>query len=132
MGSDWSDVFLASTGRMPRAPFVLACVVLLAITALYQAIVGPLMHWVTGWVVYPVLVFCAASVLAKRLHDRGRSGWWSAIVLLAVWVVWPRPHGFVDFLFCVVLIWAVVDLGLLPGEAGSNRYGLNPLDPSSN
>ena len=130
MGSDWSDVFLASTGRISRAPFVLATAVLLAVTALYQAIVGPLMHWVTGWFVYPVLVFCAASVLAKRLHDRGRSGWWSAIVLLAVWVVWPRPHGFLDFLLCVVLIWAVVDLGLLPGETGANRYGLNPLNPA--
>src|SRR5580698_4935800 len=106
MQGDWKDLFLASAGRTPRAPFLLASTILIAVAALYESLAGRLAHWITGWVFYPVLVFCAASVLAKRLHDRGRAGWWSALVLLAVWVVWPRPHGFIDFLFCVVLIWA--------------------------
>jgi uncharacterized membrane protein YhaH (DUF805 family) len=26
-----------------------------------------------------------------------------------------------------ILIWAIVDLGVLPGEAGSNVFGANPL-----
>ena len=37
--------------------------------------------------------------------------------------VWPHPSGFLDFPFVVVLIWAAVELGVLNGEPGVNRYG---------
>ena len=106
-----------------------AVLVLLVIAALYEAIVGPTLHWLTGWIVYPALFFCAACVLSKRLHDRGRSGWWAALILFAVVAVWPRPDSFFDFIFAVVLIWAGVELGAMPGETGANRYGPNPLRP---
>jgi uncharacterized membrane protein YhaH (DUF805 family) len=129
MRNDWKDLFLSSAGRVSRAPFLVASIFLIAVTALYEDTVGRVMHWVTGWFVYPVLVFCAASVLSKRLHDRGRSGWWSALVLLAVLVVWPCPTGFVDFLFSIVLLWTVVELALLPGMPAANQFGPNPLDP---
>jgi uncharacterized membrane protein YhaH (DUF805 family) len=29
-----------------------------------------------------------------------------------------------------VLIWALIDLAAMPGEAGTNRYGPNPLKPA--
>jgi uncharacterized membrane protein YhaH (DUF805 family) len=58
----------------------------------------------------PPLVLAAAT---KRLHDRGKSGWW--IVFAAVPIIgW---------------IWAVIDLGLRFGDPGRNRYGL-PNDGS--
>ncbi len=127
--SDWRDLFLASAGRTPRAPFLLATAVLIAVAALYETLAGRVAHWITGWIFYPVLVFCAASVLAKRLHDRGRSGWWAGLVLLGVLVVWPHPAGPVSLLFTVVLAWAAIDLGAMPGEPGPNRYGPSPLGP---
>jgi uncharacterized membrane protein YhaH (DUF805 family) len=129
MRNDWKDIFLSSVGRTSRAPFLVASAILIAVTALYASIVGSVTHWITGWFVYPVLVFCTASVLSKRLHDRGRSGWWSALVLLAVLVVWPYPVGFLDVLFSIVLFWAVIELGVMPGEQEVNRYGPNPLNP---
>jgi uncharacterized membrane protein YhaH (DUF805 family) len=70
-------------------------------------------------------------VLSKRLHDRGRSGWWSALIVFAVVAVWPRPDNFFDFIFALVLVWAGVELGAMPGEAGTNRYGPNPLRPAA-
>lgn len=129
MRNDWKDLFLSSVGRSSRAPFLLASAVLIAVTALYESIAEGVMHWITGWFVYPVLVFCGASVLSKRLHDRGRSGWWSALILLAVLVVWPYPTGVIGLLFSLVLFWALIDLGVMPGEPGANRYGPNPLNP---
>jgi uncharacterized membrane protein YhaH (DUF805 family) len=129
MRNDWKDIFLSSVGRMSRAPFLLASAVLIALTAFYESIASSVTHWVTGWFVYPVLVFCGASVLSKRLHDRGRSGWWSAVILLAIMVVWPHPKGVVAYLFTLVLFWTLIDLGLMPGEQGVNRYGPNPLKP---
>ncbi len=126
---DWMELFLSSTGRLARAPFLIASLVLFAITLVYESVVGPVLHWFTGWFVYPALLFCGACVLSKRLHDRGRSGWWAGLVLLALIAVWPRPVGFFDFLFSLVLIWAVVELAVLGGEPGANRFGPNPAHP---
>ena len=127
--NDWKDLFLSSAGRIARGPFLIASAVLVAVAALYENILGSVIHWITGWFVYPVLVFCAASVLSKRLHDRGRSGWWSALILLSVLVVWPHRVGLFDFPFWLVLVWTVIDLGAMPGEQGANRYGPSPVSP---
>lgn len=127
---DWSELFFSADGRSPRAPSLMAAAILLVIAALYEAIVGATLHWLTGWVVYPGLFYCGTCVLSKRLHDRGRSGWWAALILFATVAVWPRPDSFFDFLFALVLIWAGVELGAMPGEAGTNRYGPNPLRPA--
>jgi uncharacterized membrane protein YhaH (DUF805 family) len=65
-------------------------------------------------------------VLSKRLHDRGRSGWWAMLILMAMIAVWPIPKSFTDFAFSLVIVWAVVELGVMGGEQGANRYGPNP------
>ena len=126
---DWGELFFSANGRAPRATSLLAAAILLSVGALYEAIVGRTLHWLTGWFVYPALFFCGACVLSKRLHDRGRSGWWAALVLFSIVAVWPHPDGFFDFLFALVMIWGGVELGLMPGEPGTNRYGPNPLRP---
>ncbi|WP_334161362.1 DUF805 domain-containing protein [Phenylobacterium sp.] len=123
----WGELFFSASGRAARAPSWLATLVLLAVAAVYEALVGPTLHWLTGWFVYPALVYCGACVLSKRLHDRGRSGWWAALILVSVVAVWPHPNGFLDFVFFLVLVWAAIELGAMPGEQGTNRYGPNPL-----
>jgi len=123
----WSELFFSASGRTPRTPFLVAATVLIAAAAIYEAVVGSTLHWLTGWFVYPALIYCGACVLSKRLHDRGRSGWWAAVILFALLAVWPRPIGFFDFLFAITLVWAVVELGLMGGEQGANRFGPNPL-----
>lgn len=122
---DWAQLFFSSVGRLGRRWFLIAIAVLLAIYFAYDSAVDGVAEWVSGWVVYPVLVFCSACVLAKRLHDRGRSGWWTALILLAFVVAVP-PRGFFDFLFALVLIWAAVELGAVGGEQGPNRFGPPP------
>ncbi|MFZ5669967.1 MAG: DUF805 domain-containing protein [Pseudomonadota bacterium] len=123
---DWVELFFSSTGRVARAPFLIATAVLVALAALYEAAVGPTLHWLTGWIVYPCLLFSAACVLSKRLHDRGRSGWLAGVIILALIVVWPVPTGFLDFAFSLAILWAAVELGVMAGEQGANRYGPNP------
>jgi uncharacterized membrane protein YhaH (DUF805 family) len=124
---DWMELFFSSAGRLARGPFLIAAVVLLVLLALYEAITGTTLRLLTGWLFYPGLLFAAACVLSKRLHDRGRTGWLAAVVLAALVAVWPAPAGFFDFLFALVVIWAIVELGVLPGEQGDNRYGPNPM-----
>ncbi|HXA37755.1 MAG TPA: DUF805 domain-containing protein [Phenylobacterium sp.] len=127
---DWSEVFFSADGRAARMPSLIAAFALLMIAVVYEAIAGTTLHWITGWFVYPPLFYCGACVLSKRLHDRGRSGWWAALVLTSVVAVWPQPNSFFDFAFTLVLVWAGVELGAMPGEAGANRYGPNPLGPA--
>ena len=127
---DWSELFFSAKGRAPRLPSLIAALILLLVAAFYEAVAGTTLHWITGWFVYPPLFYCGACVLSKRLHDRGRSGWWAALVLVAVVAVWPHPESFWDFFFTLVLVWALVDLAIMPGEAGTNRYGPNPLKPA--
>ena len=124
---DWSELFFSANGRAARGPSLIAAAILLAAAVFYEAVAGATLHWITGWFVYPALFYCGACVLSKRLHDRGRSGWWAALVLVAIVAVWPHPAGFLDFLFMAVLLWAVVELGVMQGEQGANRYGPNPL-----
>ncbi len=47
------------------------------------------------------------AVYAKRWHDRGKSGWWSLILLIPV----------------IGLVWVLVELGFLAGDYGDNKYG---------
>ncbi len=125
--TDWGMLFFSADGRVSRSLFLIATAVLVALAAIYEAIVTPTLHMLTGWFVYPALIYCGACVLSKRLHDRGRSGWWAALILFALVAVWPQPVGFFDFLFGLVLVWAAVELGVMGGEQGTNRYGANPL-----
>ena len=123
---DWVELFFSSAGRLARGPFLLAALLLIIILAIYEAITGPTLTLLTGWFFYPLMLFTGACVLSKRLHDRGRSGWWAAVILLAAVAVHDTIE-FWDFPFVLVLVWAIVELGVLAGEQGANRFGPNPL-----
>jgi uncharacterized membrane protein YhaH (DUF805 family) len=123
----WTDLFLSASGRLARTPFLIGCAVLIALAAVYEAWAGATIHWLTGWFVYPALLFPGACVLSKRLHDRGRSGWWAALILFALIAVWPTPHGVGALVFTLILGWAVIELGVMQSEAGANRFGPSPL-----
>lgn len=125
--SEWAALFLSADGRLARAPFLIGAAILLAATVLYEAIAGPTLVILTGWAVYPALLFCGACVLSKRLHDRGKSGWWAALILVSLVAVWPTPMHFLDFIFAAVVIWTIVELGVMGSEQGANRYGPSPL-----
>ncbi|WP_091739121.1 DUF805 domain-containing protein [Phenylobacterium immobile] len=125
--TDWGDLFFSAQGRGPRNLSVLAAAILIALAAVYEAVAGQTLRLFTGWFAYPALIYCGACVLSKRLHDRGRSGWWAALILAALAGCWPHPDGFLDFLFALILVWAVVELGVLHGELGANRFGANPM-----
>ena len=119
---DWFEIFFSSSGRVGAVRFTIAALLLLLLLGVYDSTIKSALAWLS-FVVYVPLLFSGACVLSKRLHDRGRSGWWSAVILLAVAMVWPGPEGFLDFVAVLVLVWAVIDLCIMPGERGNNRYG---------
>lgn len=65
--------------------------------------------------VYAVAVFLpGVAVSVRRLHDTGRSGWWLLLVLI-------------PFVGAIVLL----VFYFLDSEPGTNKYGPNPKEPSS-
>jgi uncharacterized membrane protein YhaH (DUF805 family) len=60
-----------------------------------------------------LLLWPSLAIAVKRLHDRGQSGWWWLISLIPL----------------VGSIWTLVNLGILDGTAGQNRYGPSPKQP---
>jgi uncharacterized membrane protein YhaH (DUF805 family) len=156
MGS-LTTLLFTYTGRINRAKYWLTLLVYLAITVLLIAIglimfgnsllavgdeetdeivVGLLSRGI-GFtlivlVVYIPMVVSGFMVGIKRLHDRDKSGWW-----LLVFYVLPGVLNAIGetlaagWIFSLasfaISIWALVELGLLRGTAGPNRYGPDPL-----
>lgn len=123
---NWAELFFSSTGRLSRTPFVVSALALIGFGVLYEATMPRAVHWLTGWFIYPAMLYVGACLLSKRLHDRGRSGWLAGLILVALTAIWAPPTNAFDFLFILVLIWTAVELGFLPGEQGANRFGANP------
>lgn len=123
-----AQLFLNGAGRSGRLAFLLAAAVLVALLAGYEAWAWPGVQRWTGWLADLLLAFSACAVVAKRLHDRGRSGWWTAPVLLAFVNAWPAPRG-LGWMFAAALAAMLAYLGALPGQARFNRFGPPPPPP---
>lgn len=63
------------------------------------------------FILYIPAAWMSFAIMIKRYHDRGKSGWWSLILLV--------PY--------VGAIWLLVDCGCLAGQQGRNQYGDDPL-----
>jgi uncharacterized membrane protein YhaH (DUF805 family) len=73
------------------------------------------------------------AIIAKRLHDRDRSGWLAVIAwlptvsgALAGQFLDPRLQIAEQVFAWAAIVWALVDLGILDGTKGPNRYGASP------
>lgn len=67
----------------------------------------------TDHVVNALLLWPFLALSAKRWHDRDKPAWWVLVALIPV-VGW---------------LWLLVENGLLPGSAGTNRFGEPPSPP---
>lgn len=83
------------------------------------------------------LLWPTACVIVKRLHDRGRSGLWALLMILA-WIllagnwaavmsgVWVWAVG--RFIPTLILVMLLLDLGAFIGTQGENKFGKDTLD----
>lgn len=112
---------------------------LVASVLAYIPVVGVLF----GVVLLAVVVVGSVAALAngaRRLHDRGKSAWWLLVfagvpALLGVLrelmtLSSPGADGPAALLALISLcfsLWALVELGILKGVEGPNRFGDDPL-----
>lgn len=106
------DFFFSIRGRVPRRTWWAwkAILVLASIGMVFLFRKGPP---IATWLFCPLYGFAVWFSLAldiKRFHDRDKSGWWI----------------FIRFIPVVGSLWALVELGFLPGTPWNNRFGRRP------
>jgi uncharacterized membrane protein YhaH (DUF805 family) len=105
---DFVHLFTSAEGRINRKTWWIGVLCLFVVSLVSSILFGHdgLVPFIIG-----ILTLIAGIMMhIKRCHDRGKSGWWCLLLLIPV----------------VNFIWAVVDLGILPGTPGPNEYGPEP------
>jgi uncharacterized membrane protein YhaH (DUF805 family) len=90
-------------------------------------------------VVYLVTILTGlVSTGIRRLHDRGKSGWWLFLyyyapsqLLKTSTSLWHGGALIILLAVVAILIWGLIDLGVLRGERGDNVYGPSPSSEKS-
>jgi uncharacterized membrane protein YhaH (DUF805 family) len=130
---DWKYLFTSLDGRIGRQQWWLGVIVLVVIQWIVGFVIGMLfgtemppdpemagfgasysLGLVGGLIMFIVmlpLLWASITLYAKRWHDRGKSGWWSLIMLVPI----------------VGFLWILIELGMLRGIEGANQYGPDPL-----
>src|SRR3989338_515667 len=75
-----------------------------------------------------------AFIIVPRLHDLGRSGWYVLAILLIeivglVVILSQMPFDQTSVgigIMAIVMFVLAIGLGLVPGQAGPNRFGKQP------
>jgi uncharacterized membrane protein YhaH (DUF805 family) len=73
------------------------------------------------------------AVGTKRLHDRNKRGWWLLLFyvlpLVGYWFATARQEPVMVAAVASLLpfVWGTIELGLLKGTSGPNRFGPDPL-----
>jgi len=118
---DWKYLLTSFEGRINRGKFW-ACIGIFIAVGVVAMIIDMLLGTtidmgngaqlgIVGLIVSLASIYCALAVYAKRWHDRDKSGWWSLIMFVPL----------------IGAIWLIVELGILEGTRGSNRFGPDPL-----
>jgi uncharacterized membrane protein YhaH (DUF805 family) len=150
-----SSLLLSFEGRIGRKPFWLWSMALLLGFLIAAGLYGALLAAAnpglpddallarSKWGVYAlylVVLWPLTALMAKRFHDRGRSGWLSLVPVVpsvvytvAIEVVGdPDPSSHsplligLGILVAATSLWALVETGLRQGTRGSNAYGPEP------
>ncbi len=114
---DWKYLYTSFEGRIGRQQMWMGIVVLIVISivlAVLDMILGTRTDsgiGILGGIFSVICIFPSLALYAKRWHDRGKSGWWTLIILV------PIIGG----------LWLLIELGFLKGTEGPNQYGADPL-----
>ena len=112
---DWRDLYFSSRGRIDRQRYWLVSLPLIGAQIVADMLIrseGEPGLLVLGALLCLATLIPSSAITIKRLHDRGRSGWFLSITAIPV----------------LGVIWLAIEVGLLPGARGPNRFGPDPLD----
>ncbi|CAH6636279.1 MULTISPECIES: DUF805 domain-containing protein [Pseudocitrobacter] len=124
-------------GRIGRRDFwIWMGIWLLAMVILFTLAGGEMLSIQTAAFILVCLLWPTAAVTVKRLHDRGKSGIWALLMVLAWmllagnWVMLPGvwQWGVGRFIPTLIIVMMLIDLGAFVGTQGENKYGKDTQD----
>lgn len=135
---NWKSIFFSAKGRIKRSDFWIAWLLLWILSAVLS------LFGVVGGLATMLLAYPQVCLFSKRLHDLGRSGWFTALPV-ALATVGGAAAGFLEplqeagaggplllagsALVVVCMIAACVlfvRTGIARGQAEANAYGPAP------
>jgi uncharacterized membrane protein YhaH (DUF805 family) len=147
----WRDFLFSFKGRFNRAKywlFVLIYIVeiivvvipAVALSAVNEAAAGIFVVVMIIALIIPTIV-ASLAVGVKRLHDRNKSGWWLLLFYLVPSILSGMAEavspatgeltatgGLLTVISVVLSLWGFVELAILRGTRGPNKYGPDPLE----
>ncbi|AGB76150.1 MULTISPECIES: DUF805 domain-containing protein [Pseudocitrobacter] len=124
-------------GRIGRRDFwIWMGIWLLAMVILFTLAGGEMLSIQTAAFILVCLLWPTAAVTVKRLHDRGKSGIWALLMVLAWmllagnWAMLPGvwQWGVGRFIPTLIIVMMLIDLGAFVGTQGENKYGKDTQD----
>src|SRR5437868_12217196 len=103
-------LFFSTRGRLRRSTSWLASLALGAVFVFLFIALAATTGRPSTLVLYPPFFWALFCLASKRLHDRDKSA--LSLLLLVIPLLGP--------------LWLALELGLLAGTRGENRYGLDP------
>ena len=142
MGLDFRSLLLSFDGRINRAKFWLVAVSFLVVWMIIDAIFGfSIFGRLLKLLVASGFFYPAYAVTAKRFQDRDRPGQTALFGLVPMLVAValqafgmtgdpaaPNGLGWIcRLIYLGVGLWFAIELGMLKGTPGPNRFGGDPL-----
>ena len=124
-------------GRIGRRDFwVWIAIWAASMIALFSLAGSNLLNLQTAAFILVCLLWPTAAVMVKRLHDRGKSGLWALLMILAWmlmagnWAMLPGvwQWGVGRFIPTLIIVMMLIDLGAFVGTQGENKYGKDTQD----
>ncbi len=151
MNFDYNRLYLTTDGRIGRQDFWIGVVGLLVVGIVVSLILAGLFGMVSfvarllAFIVQLAFAYPAYCLMAKRFQDRDKPGNYAGIPigigllitllgLIGLTGSPANPNSFGWLLSLVnlaVVIWIVVELGILRGSIGDNQYGGDPVNPTA-
>lgn len=129
------QILFSFEGRLNRQPYWLSRLAFILFGTLFEPR-GPMI------LISLIFLWISLALETKRWHDNGKSGWWTLFHLSASILFWATINGYTfgDYRGLIitglemiilsvsglVIIWFFVELGILPGTPGPNKYGPDP------
>ncbi|MGQ0742085.1 MAG: DUF805 domain-containing protein [Alphaproteobacteria bacterium] len=145
----WRQYLFSFHGRATRAQWWLFVLILLVFNFVSTTIAVWIFDFpglfVGLFLTLALLLWPALAISGRRLHDRGKSGWWLLLFFLAPIVLsWlklrltihlglagyadpPLEAVVISFATLAIVVWGLIELGILRGTRGENKYGPDPL-----
>ena len=122
-GFDWKWLLLSIEGRIPRSTYLLKFVLPVFVLGVVASLLDNALGLVSpegyggpiGGIFGLLMIWPSIATGVKRLHDRNQSGWLYLILLIPV----------------VNIIFWLINMAILKGTTGANRFGPDPLGGAS-